>query len=274
MTHGTPHPRVVVFVQARMGSARLPGKIMRPILGKPVLLHHLPRIRRAKTIDDVVVITTKNQAEDPIASLCRENTIPFFRGSEEDLLDRHYRAAKAYGADFVVKIPSDCPLTDPAVVDEVIGLWLTHPDAYDYVSNYHPSTFPDGLDVEGCPFPILEVAWRKAKKPHEREHTFPFIWDQPKRFRIGNVVNPLGNMFMTHRWTLDYPEDFEFIKAVLEHFDGDPDFSMEDVLRFLTEHPEVAELNKKYNGVNWYRQVKGQLKTVGKELYKNEPKLK
>lgn len=264
-------PRVVVFVQARMGSSRLPGKIMRPILGKPVLLHQLPRIRRAITVDEAVVITTADAAEDPVAALCETNEIPYYRGSALNLLDRHYQAAKRFGADFVVKIPSDSPLTDPAVVDEVISLWLRDQTRYDYVSNYHPPTFPDGLDVEGCPFPVLEIAWREATKPHEREHTFPFIWDQPERFRVGNAVNPRGDMFMTHRWTLDYEEDFEFMKAVFEHFRNKPDFAIDDILSFLKRAPEIADINKKYNGVNWYRHIPGELKTVAKELSRNEP---
>ena len=263
-------PRVVVFVQARMENTRLPGKIMRPILDKPVLLHHLPRIRRAKMVDEVVVITTTHNAEDPIAELCKRNNIPFYRGSELDLLDRHYQAAKEFQADFVVKIPSDSPLTDPKIVDEVIGLWQSNSDRYDYVSNYHPPTFPDGLDVEGSTFGALEIAWQEAQKPHEREHTFPFIWDQPTRFRIGNVTNPRGDMFLTHRWTLDYEEDFQFMKEVFEYFKDEPEFSTDDVLELLKVRPEISELNKKYNGVNWYRNVKGELKTVGEELYKDE----
>jgi len=264
-------PKIIVFVQARTGSTRLPGKVLNKIMGREVLLYQIDRIRRAKTVDEVVVITTVNPADDAIADLCEKNGIKYYRGSELDLLDRHYQAAKQYGADFVVKVPSDCPLTDPKVVDKVIGFWKENQGAYDYVSNYHPPTFPDGLDVEGCPFSILEIAWKEAEKPHEREHTFPFIWDQPERFRIGNILNPHGDMFITHRWTLDYAEDFDFMKAVFEHFKDKPDFSMEDVLQLLKEQPTIAEINNKYNGVNWYRNVPGQLKTVGDDLYREEP---
>ncbi|KKU07742.1 MAG: Polysaccharide biosynthesis protein [Candidatus Magasanikbacteria bacterium GW2011_GWA2_45_39] len=264
-------PKITVFVQARTGSTRLPGKVMNKIIGKEVLLYHIARIRLAKTIHEVVVITTVNSADDMIVALCEQNGIKYYRGSESDLLDRHYQAAKQYGANFVIKIPSDSPLTDPKVIDTVVGLWKDNQDKYDYVSNYHPPTFPDGLDVEGCPFTILEIAWKEAKKSHEREHTFPFIWDQPERFRIGNILNPHGDMFMTHRWTLDYAEDFDFMKAVFEHFKDKPDFSMEDVLQLLKEQPALAEMNSKYNGVNWYRNVPGKLKTVGKDLFNDEP---
>lgn len=263
-------PRIVVFVQARLDSTRLPGKVLKKIRGKEVLLYQIERIRRAQTVDNVVVISTTNPEDNAIAELCQNKGIKYFRGSPLDLLDRHYQAAKMYGADFVVKIPSDSPLTDPRVIDTVIGFWKANQDAYDYVSNYHPPTFPDGLDVEGCPFSVLETAWKEATKPHEREHTFPFIWDQPGRFRLGNVVNPHGDMFITHRWTLDYEEDFQFIKEIFEAFQNKSDFSMDDVLALLKEKPELAEINKKYLGVNWYRNVPDELKTVGRHLYRQE----
>ncbi len=262
---------VIVLVQARMGSTRLPGKVLEEVDGKTLLEIEVSRIRRAKTVDQVVVITTEQPQDNRIAELCKVRGIDVFRGSETDLLDRHYQAAKQYRADFIVKIPSDCPLADPKLIDSVIGLWFDHPDRYDYVSNYHPPTFPDGMDVEGCSFSVLEIAWNEAKKPYEREHTFPFIWDQPDRFRIGNVENPRGNMFMTQRWTLDYPEDAAFLKAVLRAFKGKPDFDMDDVLRLLGEHPEIQAINHAYAGVNWYRNAKGQLKTVGEEQYRDEP---
>lgn len=261
-------PHIVVFVQARMGSARLPGKVLKEVLGRPILLHQIDRIKRAKLPSDVVVITTERSTDDAIAALCETHSIPYFRGNETDLLDRHYQAAKKFGADFVAKIGADCPLTDPAIIDEVLGLWKNHPNTYDYVSNYHPPTFPDGLDVEGSPLSILEIAWREAKKPHEREHTFPFIWDQPGRFRIGNIKNPRGDMFMTHRFTLDYPEDWEFVERIYTEF-GHGEFSFDDVLDLLKRKPEIAKLNDKHNGVNWYRTVEGKLKTVKKDRFRH-----
>jgi len=264
-------PRIVVFVQTRMGSGRLPGKVLKEVLGRPILLHQIERIKRARLPNEVVVITTTQPDDDAVAKLCEEHSIPCFRGSETDLLDRHYQAAKKFEADFVAKIGSDCPLTDPAVIDEVLGLWKKNPKEYDYVSNYHPPTFPDGLDAEGSPFSILEVAWKEAKKPHEREHTFPFIWDQPERFRIGNVENPRGKMFMTHRWTLDYPEDWEFISRVYTELRDKPEFDTDDILDLLARKPEIVAINEKYNGVNWYRTVEGGLKTVGTDQYRKSP---
>lgn len=265
-------PKIIVFVQARIGSTRLPGKVLKKVLNKELLIYEVERIKRAKKVDDVVVITSTNKEDNLIYDLCQSNNIKCHRGSENDLLDRHYQAAKMYQADFVVKIPSDCPLVDPNIIDEVINLWLDNQDKYDYVSNYHPPTFPDGLDVEGCPFSILETAWKEAKETHEREHTFPFIWDHPQRFRIGNITNSRGDVFLTERWTLDYPEDYDFIKTVIEELKDKPDFLIDDVFYLLKRKPEIKEINKKYLGINWYKNVQDNLKTVPRYLYRiNKP---
>lgn len=262
--------KIVVFIQARMGSTRFPAKVLRKVMGKELLLHMCERVKLAKTVDDIVVITSANPENDRIEYLCKDHYIKYYRGSENDLLDRHYQAAREFGADFIVKIPSDCPLTDPAIIDRVLSLWINNQDKYDYVSNYHPPTFPDGLDVEGSSFQIISIAWQEAKRPLEREHTFPFIWDNPQRFRIGNVENLHGNMFMTHRWTLDYEEDYEFIKRVFEELKTKVGFSMEDVLNLLVEKPEIAAINRVHAGVNWYRKHEGELKTVTKNQYRKD----
>lgn len=258
----------LVCVQARMGSTRLPKKVLMEALGKPLLVHQIERIQRAKNVDKVVVITSTEKENDLIENICKEGNIDCFRGSELDLLDRHYKAAIEYQADFIIKIPSDCPLVDPKIVEEVVSMWELNKDLYDYVSNYHPPTFPDGLDVEGCTFEALELAWRSATEIYEREHTFPYIWDQPNKFRIGNVMNNYGNMFMTHRWTLDYPEDYQFIKTIFEELRNLPYFGMSDVLDLLQRRPEISEINRMHVGINWYRNHEGILKTVDKTLYK------
>ena len=262
--------KVVVFIQARLGSTRLPGKVLKKVNGKELLIWQIERIKEAKTVNDIVVITTKKKEDDKIEQLCVKNKINFYRGSEHDLLDRHYKAAKIFNADFVVKIPSDSPLVDSNIIDKVLNLWIDNPDKYDYVSNYHPPTFPDGLDVEGCPIEVLEDAWIHADKEYEREHTFPYIWDNPEKFKIGNVVNKYGNMFTTHRWTLDYDEDYIFLKKVFENFIDKPQFKMKDVMDFLSKNPDVDKINKKYNGVNWYKNVEGELNTVDRFQYKKE----
>jgi spore coat polysaccharide biosynthesis protein SpsF len=261
----------LVCVQARLGSTRFPKKVLLEVLGKPLLLHQIERIERANNVDKVVVITSTEKENDLIEEVCKKSNIDYFRGSELDLLDRHYKAAIRYQADFVIKIPSDCPLVDPKIVQEVVSLWESNKDLYDYVSNYHPPTFPDGLDVEGCSIEALELAWQRAKKPYEREHTFPYIWDQPDKFKIGNFVNSHGNMFMTHRWTLDYPEDYQFIKTIFEELRDLPCFGMSDVLDLLKNKPEISEINRMHLGVNWYRHQEGMLRTVDKTQYKKTP---
>ena len=258
----------LVCVQARLGSTRLPKKVLMEVLGKPLLLHQIERIEHAKDVDKVVVITSTQKENDLIEEICKEGNVACFRGSELDLLDRHYKAAIEYRADFVIKIPSDCPLVDPKIVQAVLTLWESNKNLYDYVSNYHPPTFPDGLDVEGCTFETLEFAWHRAKKTYEREHTFPYIWDQPSKFRIGNIVNRYGNMFMSHRWTLDYLEDYQFIKTIFEELRNIPYFGMSDVLDLLERKPEISEINKMYLGVNWYRNHAGMLTTVDQSQYK------
>ncbi len=257
--------KIVVIVQARTGSTRLPGKVMMPLAGRPLLLRMLERVRAAHTRFDLVVATTTGREDEPVSLLCRENRIRCFRGHPTDLLDRHYRAARKAGADLVVKIPSDCPLIDPAVIDRVLAYSLEHTESLDFVSNLHPATYPDGNDVEVIPFPVLETAWREADKDFEREHTTPFIWERPERFRIGNVVWESGHDYsMTHRWTIDYPEDYQFIGRVFDELWSPerPIFSLQDILNLLSRKPELAEINARYAGVNWYRKHMGELRTV------------
>jgi spore coat polysaccharide biosynthesis protein SpsF len=220
--------------------------------------------RRACLAGTVVVATTTEAADDAIAALCTTHGLECFRGNALDLLDRHYQAARHYGADVVLKIPSDCPLIDPAVIDEVVGYYLHFADRYDFVSNLHPATFPDGNDVEVMPFIALETAWREAQRPLEREHTTPFFWENPSRFRLGNVEWDTGlDYSMSHRWTIDYPEDYDFIKTVYDAlYPRNPNFGLDDILLLLKQRPDIARLNARYTGVNWYRNHLDELKTV------------
>ncbi len=209
--------KVAVVVQARMGSTRLPGKVGLEILGKPILVMQMERMLASNIPDSIVVATTTSAKDDDLIGICKEYGFNFFRGNENDLLDRHYQAAKALNADICVKIPSDCPLIDPQIIDKVLSIYLENIDIFDFVSNLHPASYPDGNDVEVIPMNILETGWREAKKDFEREHTTPFFWENHKRFRIGNVVWETGlDYSMSHRFTIDYPEDFEFIKTVYE----------------------------------------------------------
>ena len=233
--------RVVAIVQARMGSTRLPGKVMKDLLGKPVLTRDVNRIRRAKCIDEVVIATTTRQEDDLIASLCEEEGWHCFRGSENDLLDRYYRAAQTFDADAVVRITSDCPMIDPGIVDKVIGEFLDLGEEVDYVSNtVPPRTFPRGLDVEVMTFAALECAWREDNDPALREHVTPYIYRNPETFRLHRVANEVD--LSHHRWTLDTPEDLLFIRTVYEHF-GNDYFTWTDAFRYLDQHPEIVRIN-------------------------------
>ncbi|MGZ3416308.1 MAG: cytidylyltransferase domain-containing protein [Polyangiales bacterium] len=259
--------KLVVVIQARTGSSRLPGKVLLPLAGKPLLARMVERVRAAKTPFETVVATTTSAADDTVVELCRDLDVRCFRGHPSDLLDRHVEAAREVtrSADAVVKIPSDCPLIDPAAIDRVLAYYLAHDGGrFDYVGNLHPATWPDGNDVEVMSMDALLVAWREARRPHEREHTTPFLWDQPSRFRIGNVAWETGrDLSMSHRFTIDYREDYELISAVYDalHSEGRA-FSLGEILDFLERHPEVFALNARYAGVNWYRHHLNDLRTV------------
>jgi spore coat polysaccharide biosynthesis protein SpsF len=254
---------VVTVIQARCGSTRLPGKVLLPLGRSTVLECMVERVMQARLAGAVVVATTTDPADDAVVSVCERADIPFYRGHPTDLLDRHYQVARALSARHVVKIPSDCPLIDPGVIDRVIAFYLSHP-GFDLVSNLHPPSYPDGYDVEIMRAGALGDAWAEASRPHEREHTTPFIWDQPERFRIGNVEWETGrDLSFSHRVVLDYPEDYEVIRRVFEALHpGTPRFDVHAVVRYLDEHPEVAALNQTRRGINWYRNHLGELRTI------------
>ncbi|HXB06709.1 MAG TPA: hypothetical protein VNW04_06330, partial [Puia sp.] len=186
------------------------------------------------------------------------------------LLDRHYQAAVRYPADTVLKIPSDCPLIDPVIIDTVISFYFRHSGQYDFVSNLHPATWPDGNDVEIMTFSALERAWKEASRPMEREHTTPYIWERPGEFRIGNVEMGNGlDYSMSHRFTIDYAEDYRFIRAVYDElYPANPLFGVDEILALLERRPDIHALNAKYAGVNWYRHHLDELRTVSAEQTK------
>jgi spore coat polysaccharide biosynthesis protein SpsF len=256
----------IICIQARMTSSRLPGKVMLPLAGAPLLERMIERVRAANILAEVVVITSADATDDPIEQRCSWLNVQCFRGNLTDLLDRHYQAARKYGASVVAKIPSDCPLVDPAIIRRVFDKFES--GTFDYVSNLHPASFPDGNDVEVFTFNALEQAWREADRDFEREHTTPFLWERPERFRIGNVLcAPANDYSMTHRWTIDYPEDYEFIRTIYDYLwkPAQPIFSMTDIFKLLEAHPKVAEINARFRGVNWYRNHLGVLRTITPE---------
>lgn len=266
---------IVTIVQARTSSSRLSNKVLLSIKGKPLLLRMLERVQASKFVGTVVVATSTEKDDDPIEKLCNQNNIEIYRGSLTDLLDRHYQAAKKLNADAVVKIPSDCPLIDPNVIDRVIQHFIENIDKYDYVSNLHPATYPDGNDVEIMSYKTIETAWKEASKNFEREHTTPYIWENKDKFRIGNVVWETGlDYSTTHRWTIDYEEDYLFIKTVYDElFNNNPNFGINDILNLLKEKPYIYKINEKHLGKYWYENHLDELNNINEYKQKREFKI-
>jgi spore coat polysaccharide biosynthesis protein SpsF len=234
--------KVVAIIQARLGSTRLPGKAMLDVAGKPMLARVVERTKRARSLQDVVVATTVNPSDDPIVRFCEANGWSSFRGSEEDVLDRYFRAARLCRADVVVRITSDCPLIDPQLVDRATGVLLDGQPQFDYVSNAYPSnTFPRGLDVEVVRFVALRRAWQEDENVKWREHVTPYIYSHPELFRIGGVTNDVDYSWM--RWTVDTREDLEFVRKIYAHF-GHGDFSWRDVIGALEKNPQWLDINR------------------------------
>lgn len=250
--------KLVVVVQARLGSTRLPGKVLEPILGQPMLARQLERIRGAEVPFETVVAIPYGPDDDPLEALCATLGVACFRGHPTDLLDRHYQAGRAWGADAVAKIPSDCPLIDPGVIDRVLRTYLQAPQSYDFVSNLHPPSYPDGNDVEVMSMAALTTAWAEATRPHEREHTTAYLWDQPERFRTGNVRWETGqDLSSSVRLTVDHPEDLALVRAIYEglYRPSKPFFTVDEVVAFLDTRPDVRQLNAAYLGQTWIQSV-------------------
>ena len=234
--------RVVAIIQARMGSTRLPGKVLLDLIGEPMLVRVVNRASRAQALDHVVVATTVHETDDAIVRLCAERGWACFRGSEGDLLDRYYRAALAHRADAVVRITSDCPLIEPNIVDRVAKEFLDQQPEVAYACNTWPQrTFPRGLDTEVMRFDVLQRAWREDLEPAGREHVTRYIQRNPGVFRIHGVMHDVDLSHM--RWTVDTREDLTFVRRIYEHF-GHDSFCWQDVLSVLGEHPEWLEINR------------------------------
>jgi len=257
---------ILIVIQARRGSTRLPDKIFLPLAGAPLLLRMYERVNASRISKKIIVATTTEKEDDKVAELCKQNKIDCYRGHPDDLLDRHYKAGTENNAGIVVKIPSDCPLICPEVIDKVLDFYLSNPDRYDFVSNLHPATYPDGNDVEVIPVNILQTAWKEAKKDFEREHTTPFIWERPDSFRIGNVKWDSGlDYSVSHRFTIDYKEDYDFIKKVYDElYDTKKIFTLNDILKLLEKKTEIKKINEMHAGINWYRNHLNELKTISK----------
>jgi spore coat polysaccharide biosynthesis protein SpsF len=232
--------RVVCIVQARMGSTRLPGKVLKPILDKPMVSWVMHRLQNCRWIDQVMIATTTNPSDDDLVNLGTRENWPVYRGSEDDVLDRYYQAAKQAGAEHIVRVTSDCPLIDPLVTDHVIAAYLSAAPQPDYASNTQQRAYPRGLDTEVFSFAALETAW-KTDTSSWREHVTPYIYQNPDSFRLQSVTN--SEDYSRLRWTVDTPEDLALVRAVYEHF-GHGDFTWQQVLSAFEDHPEWVTINQ------------------------------
>lgn len=234
--------KVVAIVQARIGSTRLPGKVLKDILGKPMLWHMLNRLRLSTKIDNIVLAIPDSRQNDQLEDFAKGLNLHYFRGSEDDVLSRYYGAATKFGADVIVRLTSDCPLIDPRVTDRVIEEHLNS-DA-DYTSNGIKSGFPRGLDTEVFNFEALKRAYREAELDYEREHVTPYIRQHPSSFKLKSVEASGKLRRPDIRLTVDTEEDLRLIREIFKRLYGDGQiFYTEDVIDLLDKHPELAAIN-------------------------------
>ncbi len=230
------------IVQARLGSTRLPGKVLKTVLGKTLLDFQIERLSRSKLVKGTVIATTTNPNDDVLEDFCKSRNVLCHRGSENDVLSRYIEAAKKMNADPIVRVTSDCPLIDPQVLDDVVGCYLDNFPKYDFVANTIERTYARGLDCEVVSFKALHTAHQKAKDQACREHVTRYLYLHPEEFNLFNVASKTDSS--RYRLTVDTAEDFELIKRILETlYPKDPAFTIDDVVRVLTENPSWEKLN-------------------------------
>ncbi len=235
--------KTLAIVQARMTSTRLPGKVLMPILGRPMLALQLERMRRATSLDGIVIATTTNLTDEPLVALCEREAVPCFRGSEYDVLSRYAGAAQAFGANTIVRVTSDCPLMEPDLIDQAVGIFHAARGQLDYVSNMLDPRFPYGLAVEVFSREALDQAHRDAEQDAEREHVTPYIYWRAKQFRLKAMTH--GEDLSHHRWTVDTPEDFELVSRIFAAlYPQNPQFDMQQVLQLLEDNPAWLAINQ------------------------------
>ena len=231
-----------IIVQARMSSTRLPGKVLREILGKSILEYQIERLNRVEFSDQLIVATSTDPSDDPITDLCKTLEVPVFRGPLEDVLARYFLTAQHHQLETIVRITSDCPLIDPPIVDEVVRRYNSD-SALDYVSNNFERSYPRGLDTEVFSMRALQKAFTNASLAPEREHVTYFIYTHPELFQLATVRCPKD--LQNHRWTVDTVEDFELIsKIITEIYPRKPNFTLPDVLALLDQHPDWIKINQ------------------------------
>ncbi|MBI2644468.1 MAG: glycosyltransferase family protein [Candidatus Wildermuthbacteria bacterium] len=254
----TKKPVVGAIIQARMGATRLPGKVLKILGDKPVLEHVIERVKRVPSCDKIVLATTTGQDNDALEKLGRNLGVDVYRGSEKDVLDRYYQAAKQFNIDIIVRITADCPCLDPQIVQETIDLYRK--SNYDHVSNVQPPSLPDGLDAEVFSFQALEKAWREARDPLEREHVSLYLVRHPELFSHGNYVYPQD--FSHLRLTLDEEADYLLLQEVFrELYPSNPWFGLQEIAQLFTRRPELININQHVVPHPVSRWQKGQTKS-------------
>lgn len=235
--------KTVLIIQARMQSSRLPGKVLLPLAGKPMLEWVITRAEHARVIDACMVATTVDVADDPIEHWCSEQNVPVYRGSQFDVLDRYYHAALQAEADVIIRVTADCPLIDPALIDRLFAFYVK--EQADFAANRLPPpwhrTYPIGLDAEIVSMDMLTKAWKNAEEKYEREHVMPWFYDTPGRCKVSILDN--SEDFGMHRWTVDTPEDYAMMQALFEKLPDPQTASWTDVLEIIRDNPELEMIN-------------------------------
>ncbi|WP_085992721.1 cytidylyltransferase domain-containing protein [Oceanobacillus senegalensis] len=234
--------KVVAIIQARMGSTRLPGKTLKPVLEKPLLAYQLERVQNSQYLDEVLVATTNKRIDNQIISLCQSLKVAYFRGPEDDVLKRYYLAAKQVKADIVIRLTADCPLIDPSQIDTIVKYFLDN-QKLQYVSNTLNRTFPRGMDIEVFSFQILKEAHEKAKTKKEREHVTIYMTKILKSFQIYNVT--YRKDYSHYRWTVDTMDDFILIKKIVEElYPKKQHFTLEDIIQLMEKNSNWQLINQ------------------------------
>ena len=233
---------VLAIIQARMGSTRLPGKILKQVNGKPLLAYQLARVKKSKCIDKIVIATTTDKRDDLIVEFCEKYDMEYYRGSETDVLARYYETAEKFGGDIIVRLTSDCPLIDPNIIDKTIQYYIKHSSDYDYVSNTIKRTYPRGLDTEVFSVNALNKSYKEATLEKDREHVTAYMYSNSQTFSIGYISH--SQDFSEHRWTVDTIEDFLLIELILKNlYIANKTFYMIDVIELLDKYPDWVQLN-------------------------------
>lgn len=257
--------KTLFIIAAEMETPPLPGKLLLALAGEPLLERLVQRVLSASADFQLIVLTTSEPENDPVRELCRTIDVKCASGAPGNALDRVFRVAADEHAERVGLVPLASPLVDPGIIDAVVRLDWDSDGAFDYVSNLHPATYPAGNDVELLPIASLETAWKEAGLDFQRAYVTPYCWDNPERFRIGNLTMPGGaNLSMSHRWFLEFPEDYLFVRAVFDELwtVRRPVFPLEEILALTRARPDLVRLNAHRAGVNWYRHHLTELRTI------------